>query len=420
MFDRIGNWLKSQFSSPLSDEEFQRQREEVLQKTPVPVIWLFGKTGSGKSTLVRHLTGVDVRIGVGFRPETRQSSVYDFPSADHPVLQFIDTRGLGEAAYDPGEDVARFNDSANLLLVTARAVDNALDAVLSPLRSIRRANPERPVLLALTCLHEAYPQRQHPHPDPFRNVGFRIEEFRERIADGLKSNGKSNGKSAGAQDPGPSALDRLTVALRNQVNRFEGLVDGIVPLDLTLPEDGFDAPDFGGDRLKAAMVDLLPDVYRQTFLALDEVMGSLRDMHEKRAMPFVLSAASMSATAASVPVPWIDLPVVAGIQSEMIRRISRVYNQPMDLQQFLKIAGAVGGPALLRQFFRETLKAIPGVGSAANAAFAFATTFSLGKACCWYFGEILAGHAPTAADLRKVMSRQMDVAKSFWNKREEE
>lgn len=401
MMHRIGHWLKSQFSAPLSDEEFRRQRDEILRRTPVPVIWLFGKTGSGKSTLVRYLTGAeDARIGTGFRPETRQSAVYDFPAPEHPLLRFIDTRGLGEAGYDPAEDIARFNESANLLLVTVRIADDALRAVVDPLRRIRRANPQRPVLLALTCLHDAYPQQQHPRPDPFADCGFRLADL---------------GSEGFAVETIP---DALRAALQNQRRRFEGIVDGIVPLDITPPEDGFDVPDFGGERLKRAIVELLPDVYRQTFLALEEVMGPLRDLHEKRAMPYVLSAASMSATAAAVPVPWIDLPVVAGIQSEMIRRIGRVYNQPMDLQQFLKMAGAVGGPALLRQFFRETLKAIPGVGSAANAAFAFATTYALGKACCWYFGEVLAGHVPTASQLRKTMSGQMNFAREVWRKRQ--
>jgi len=399
MFDRVGSWLKSRFQPPMSDAEFERQRDELLDKTPIPALWLFGKTGSGKSSVVRFLTGVEaVRIGSGFKPETRHSSRYDFPSPEQPVLQFIDTRGLGETDYDPAEDVERFDDLANLVLVTVRVLDNALDAILTPLRQIRRAKPSRPILLMLTCLHEAYPQQQHPSPDPFEKVPEQIPGISENPWDL------------------PGVPDGLQTALRNQQQRFDGLADRIVPVDLTQPEDGFDEPNFGGERLKQAIIDLLPDVYRQTFLTLDDVMGPLRDLHERRAMPFVLGAASLSASAAAVPVPWIDLPVVAGVQSEMVRRISRVYNQPMDLQKFLTLAGAVGGPMFLRHVFREPLKAIPGVGSAANAALAFATTYSLGKACCWYFGEVLAGHVPTSAELREKMAKEMEIANNVWKK----
>ena len=398
MFHRVGHWLKSHLTPHLSDEEFKRQRAELLKKTPVPTIWLFGKTGSGKSSVIRYLTGVEaIRIGSGFKPETRFSSRYDFPTAEQPVLQFLDTRGLGETDYDPAEDINQFEDDANLVLVTVRVLDNALDGILKPLRQIRKANPSRPVLLMLTCLHDAYPQQQHPTPDPFTDVD---------LVDLSTLNSQLS-----------TLPDSLKTALRNQHDRFEGLADRIVPVDLTQPDDGFDEPNFGGERLKQAIIDLLPDVYRQAFLRLEDEMDALHDLHERRAMPYILGAASLSSSAAAVPVPWIDLPVVAAIQSEMVRRISRVYNQPMDLQQFLKLAGAVGGPLFLRQFVRETLKAIPVVGSAANAALAFATTYALGKACCWYFGEVLSGGAPTAAELKEQMAKQMDVAKGVWQKR---
>lgn len=390
MFDRLGQWLKKPFQPDISDDEFRRQRAEILRKSPVPVVWMFGKTGSGKSSVVRFLTGSDAAtIGSGFRPETKSSFRYAFPSAEQPILQFLDTRGLGESHYDPAEDIAAFDGEAHAMLVTVRVLDNALDAVLSPLRTIRRANPTRPVLLLLTCLHEAYPQQQHPVPDPYGESG---------IPDGL---------------PEP-----LTRALRNQRNRFEGLADRVIPIDLTTPEDGFDEPDFGGDRLKAELIDLLPDVYRRTFVSLDEVMGSLKNLHEQRAAPYIMSASMMSATAAAVPVPWIDLPVVAGIQADMMRRIGALYGQPMDAQQFLKLSGAVTGPMMLRQGVRELLKFIPGVGSTANAAMAFASTYALGKSCCWYFGRILDGHAPTPEELRSVMGEQMNVARQVWRKQE--
>jgi len=421
MFHRVGQWLKSHLAPPLSDEEFKRQRAELLKKTPVPTIWLFGKTGSGKSSVIRYLTGVEaIRIGSGFKPETRHSHRYDFPTAEQPVLQFLDTRGLGETDYDPAEDINQFEDDANLVLVTVRVLDNALDGILKPLRQIRKANPSRPVLLMLTCLHDAYPQQQHPNPDPFTQfpgvAGVGCPEFnfptsREYFATAL--DGKLN---SGHPTPSPDIPDALKAALRNQHDRFDGLADRIVPVDLTQPDDGFEEPNFGGERLKQAIIDLLPDVYRQAFLRLEDEMDALHDLHERRAMPYILGAASLSSSAAAVPVPWIDLPVVAAIQSEMVRRISRVYNQPMDLQQFLKLAGAVGGPLFLRQFVRETLKAIPVVGSAANAALAFATTYALGKACCWYFGEVLSGGAPTAAELKAQMAKQMDVAKGVWQK----
>ena len=98
MLDRLKSWLGLE---TLSNEQFEQQQRDLLKQTPVPVLWLFGKTGSGKSSIVRYLTGAtQAEIGNGFRPQTTNSSQYDFPESEHPIIRFLDTRGLGEAGYD--------------------------------------------------------------------------------------------------------------------------------------------------------------------------------------------------------------------------------------------------------------------------------------------------------------------------------
>jgi len=76
---------------------------------PAPVIWLFGKVQSGKTSIIRALTGAErAQIGDGFKPCTRWAARYDFPNSDFPLAVFLDTRGLGEAGYTPQEDLAAF------------------------------------------------------------------------------------------------------------------------------------------------------------------------------------------------------------------------------------------------------------------------------------------------------------------------
>ena len=168
MFRKLKRWFP--FRS-LSDEEYRRERDRLLDRAPVPVFWLFGKTGSGKTSIVKYLTGAErAEIGGGFRPQTQRSEQYDFPAADAPLVRFLDTRGLGETRYDPAEDIRQFASTAHVVIVTVRAMDHALAEIVEPLRAIRKAAPTRPVLLALTCLHEAYPGQQHPQPDPFASA----------------------------------------------------------------------------------------------------------------------------------------------------------------------------------------------------------------------------------------------------------
>ncbi len=407
MLDRLKSWLG--FGS-LTDEQFERQRRELLQKTPVPVFWLFGKTGSGKSTIVRYLTGAtQAEIGNGFRPQTTTSSQYDFPTSDQPIVRFLDTRGLGESGYDPSEDLKLFDASTHVLVVVVRVMDHALQEVVEALRKIRAARPTRPVVLALTCLHEAYPFEQHPDPDPFEQVPGTGNET---------SATNSAGRPAPSATPSTAAsIPELRRCLAEQEQRFAGLVDRIVPIDLTLPEDGFAQPEFGGKRLEEALIDVLPAACRQVLLHLDDARHSLRDLTAKQAMQTIITYSSLAATAAATPLPLVDIPAVMGIQTRLIYVLADLYDQKMNADMLMKMVGAAAGQLALRFAVRAPLKFIPFVGLTANAAMAFAYTFSLGKACCWYFGEIRSGHVPQPEELNKVWGEQLEQAVAVWRNR---
>lgn len=369
------------------DAELKAEQQKLLQRVPIPVVWLFGKTGSGKTSVVRYLTGAaDAEIGTGYRPQTQFSRQFDFPSEEEPLIRFLDTRGLGESAYDPQVDLETFDGQTHIVIVTVRAMDHALAEIVEPLRQIREARPHRPILLALTWLHEAYPGEQHPDPDPF------------------------------VTDDAARIHANLARSLALQQERFAELVDRVVPLDLTRPEEGFTEPNFGGERLKTAVVELLPSAYRTALLQFEDALQPLKDLHERRALPYIVAYASMAATAAAVPVPWVDIPVVLGIQSHLVYRIGQIYGQALHAAELRALATAVSGRVLTRLAVRGLFKFLPIVGSAANAALSFAYTFALGKASCWYFAEIRAGHAPRPEDLERVWSEQITAAAELWKR----
>src|SRR5262245_11075028 len=153
--------VRNLFSEEGRKEQLREHLDKLRHELPVPVLWLFGKTQSGKTTLVRYLTGAeDAAIGQGFRPCTHFSREYHFPTADTPLLTFLDTRGVEEPGYDPAEDLARFDEQAHIVVVTVKLLDQAQEAFVNHLKALRKSQPARPVLLVLTCLHEAYPQQQ--------------------------------------------------------------------------------------------------------------------------------------------------------------------------------------------------------------------------------------------------------------------
>src|SRR6516165_12639502 len=116
------------------DERLQKRLEILRRHTPIPVIWLFGKTQSGKTSLIKYLTGAEeAEIGHGFKPCTKFSRRYQFPTAEAPLLTFLDTRGMDEPGYDPQTDLGEFNDQAHVVIVTIKVLDHAQENMLEHL-----------------------------------------------------------------------------------------------------------------------------------------------------------------------------------------------------------------------------------------------------------------------------------------------
>ena len=155
--------------------------EAIDKTTPIaerarqfaPVVWLLGKVQSGKTSIIRELTqATDAEIGSGFRACTKTARVFDFP-AEAPIIRFLDTRGLGEVAYDPSEDIAFCEGRSHLILAVVKALDcRAAGGARRHARGAGRRHPDWPVVVAQTSLHEAYPPGAgHVLPYPFGSDG---------------------------------------------------------------------------------------------------------------------------------------------------------------------------------------------------------------------------------------------------------
>ena len=363
---------------------------ELRAKTPTPVLWLLGKTQSGKTSIIRYLTGADEAvIGSGFRPCTKTSRQFQFPSPEAPLLSFMDTRGVDEPGYDPAEDIGTIDPLAHVVIVTAKATDFAQGNIRSALEPIRRASPSRPVLLVVTCLNEAIPRQPHPTPYPF----------------------------APLMEHGPVPAE-VPEPLRRSIDEhrraFAGLFDSCVAIDLTKPADGFQDPAYGGEHLKQALLQMLPGAYRQTLLRLKEATDQLKDVHLRHAIPLIQGFASMAATAGAIPIPFVDLFIIPGIQAKMVTQLAQVYGQPMTNERYKEVATSLGVGLVARQAVREVVKFIPYVGSVAGAAVAWASTYALGRAFCYYYQVVCEGHVPDPQALKKFYHDQYAAAEKTW------
>jgi uncharacterized protein (DUF697 family) len=357
-----------------------------------PVIWLLGMVGTGKSSIIRTLTGSsDAEVGTGYRPCTATAQVYEFPS-EAPVIRFLDTRGLGEVAYDPAEDLALCESQAHLVLAVVKAVGPVPPAVLEALVQVRRRHPDWPVVVAQTTLHDAYPGKPHPLPYPFLG-GMRI---------------------------GGEALDRSLAAQRAAFARLPG--DGsvtFVPIDFTQEGDGLEPEDYGVEALWAALEAASADgVVSMARRSLDMAGG----LGAGRALSHIWGYAATAGAIDTLPVAGaLAVPVVQG---KMLHSLAGILGVTWTRTTLAEFSGCLGAGALLRfgtQFgVRQLAKLVPGygtlIGGAAAGVASFATTYGLGRAAVLYLTARRAGNAfdaeAVAEEFRRAMAEATGAAKA--------
>ncbi len=384
--------LNPQVNSAALDTALNQART----RQPLPVLWLIGKAQAGKTSIIRALTGSEAaEIGNGFQPCTRTARFYDFPN-EAPVARFLDTRGLGEVAYDPAEDIRYCEAQAHLILAVMKAADMNQDAVYEVLRAVRRRHPEWPVLIAQTGLHELYPSgSDHRLPYPY------------------------------ADEPLPSAvpadLARALFLQRQRLGQLPGSAPvRWVPIDFTLPDDGYEPAYYGLDALWAA-IEVVSALGLQTMLRGD---AAIRDVYERTAHPHIVGYALTAAGIGALPL--VDLIGVPAIQAKLLHSLAALYQQRWEgrmVSEFLGLLGAgIGISYVARTLGREVVKLIPGwgqtVGAVWGATTSGATTYALGKAGSYYFSARRQGKASIDAEtLRRVyaegLAQGVDILKKL-------
>lgn len=304
----------------------------------LPTLWLLGKTGAGKSSLIRALTGLDrIEVGSGFRPCTLTSAQYRFP-AQTPVLAFMDTRGLAEADYDASEDIANCEAASHALIVVMKAEDPEQSQVLRALKQIRRSGKVRDLLLVHTGI------QQLPDGDE-----------RQRC---IRHN-------------------------QQQVEAVWGEVDSVA-VDFV----GVDGQPYGLAALTEKLGERLPII---TELFDDRGHASVEEQNFQQLKREIMWYAG--AAGATDAVPALGLVSVPALQLKMLHSLANRYGLVWSKRLLAEFGTAMGAGFGLqyasRLGLRQLVKLIPvygqTVGGASAAVASYCYTYALGRAACLYF-----------------------------------
>lgn len=321
-------------------------------RLPVPTLWLLGKTGAGKSSLVQALTCAgSAEIGNGFASCTRTASSYDFPP-NEPVMRFLDTRGLGEIDYDPSDDLAEIERSAHVALVLLRLDDPVQGVVADTLSRIRKRTGKLPVILIHTAADMV--------PD---------EQARIRV---LASNQRAMAAAWGPDLPA-------------------------VTLDLSKPREA------DLSALTTELVGLLPSV--AMFLAAEEASND-EELEFAKHRTLVLGYAGSATATGALPV--VGVAAVPTLQIAMLSALAGRYGIEWSSRRLAELAaglglGVLGGQAIALAA-REAAMFVPIVGQTlapvAAATWGFSSTFALGRTAAWWFHNLRKGNPIDEAELR--------------------
>ncbi len=378
---------KSLFGAVGGPDGVATQRARERAEASALVVWLLGKTGAGKTAIVAALTGDPrAQVGLGFEPCTRTASFYDVPP-EAPLLRFLDTRGLGEVNYDPATDISWCEQQTHLVLVVMQVQDPNQRAVLDALREARRRHPDWPVVVAQTGLHRLYPAGMvHPMPYPY-----------------------TGGPEDEAQTLLPHSLRQALAYQRTLFKGLRGPPPRFVPLDFTVPEDGFDPQDYGLEMLWQALQETGLVAFDALHRARSESEG---DRIRAKARPLIYGCGAAAAGAGAVPIPIVGVGGLAGVIATMLQVLAGRYDVAWTPRTFAEFSSAVGGGTLvwwlLRYGVRELLKLIPIAGTLAagalNAAAGFAVTVGIGEAACVWLDYQRRGLNAPSAEVRRAFA----------------
>ena len=389
--------LRSAMLEPKVDaDELAAIVRRAREARPPPVIWLLGRAQSGKTSIVRAMTGSSrAEIGAGFRACTRTARRYDFPP-DAPILQFLDTRGLGEAAYDPTEDLAACKKQSHVIVAVMRALEPPVGVLIETLATIRSNDPACAIVVAQTCLHEAYSTGMgHHKPYPYAHSPL--------------------------PDAIPSDLRRSLLAQRVALETLPGeTAPAFVPIDFTLAGDGYEPTDYGLEALWDAIEITLPKGLRNLLTADPVIQDAFARESELHIRGYAITAASVGA------LPIVGAAGVPALQAKMLHSIASIYGTDFDVRsatEFLTALGVgIGVGYLARYLGRELIKLIPVLGQTGGAIWGAtasgASTYALGRAACVYLAALRGGGKVNEEAIRKAYGEGLRQARELLQQRD--
>lgn len=401
----------------LGDKELKQLMEGIDNHRP-PRIFLIGRTGVGKSSLINALCGAYAASVSDTKSCTESAQIYECKDGDRTLMEILDTRGIAESdslntdvsAEDMLiEEVNKFSPDVAILMLNCTHRDDVnsdVEFLKKVAKSYAETNNLRlPIVVVVNKCDEMAPSRfKNPAEYPQNKIN-KINEVVQYYKGIIVKNGLKIDDIIAVsslidwQTPDGMEIDvedipNLPV---HDINNLEIAFDGRYNIEELL------------DILEEAIQDFEAQMGLRMASRLTEVVHRLA-----RHLNSIFSG--LSGTVALTPIPISDIYVLLIIQTLLVSLIASLSGRDISLETAKEFIFSMGGIAGAGYVFRlvaqqgaKFINAIwPGAGSAVSAGVAAVGTSAIGKAAISYYID---GETIEAAKKKFEEGRQEKEAK---------
>jgi len=378
----------------LGDEELIELMEGVDNHRP-PRIFLIGRTGVGKSSLINALCGSYKAVVSDIRSCTGNTSMYQIMDGDRVLMEVCDTRGIAESESlndkISAEDmlineINEFSPDVAILMLSCTHRDD-VNSDVSFLKKLSKSyseinNMRLPIVAVVNKCDEMAPSR---FKDPKEYPQNKIDKINE-VVQYYKGIIVNNNLKIDNIIPVSSLIDWQTP------DGDEVSVEEIPYLPIS-DQDNLQIA-FDGRYRIGDLLDILEEAIQDFEAKMGLRMAArLKEVVHRLAKHLTTTFSGISATVAITPIPVSDIYILLIIQSFLVALIASLGGRDVSIETGKEFIFGIGGVAGAGYTFRLAAQQItklanvllPGAGSAISSGIAAAGTNAIGKAAISYF-----------------------------------